>query len=127
MSQPLSSGLRSPSSSPSGARGWLLLALLSILLSLVTGLVLVWLSIERADAAFRIGQLQAELDRRVALKAKLEVERDKLLAPVELGRKAAALGMREARPGQIRRLTLPPVNSADNTNDNANKNVKEKR
>lgn len=82
---------------------------LSIMLSLATGLVLIWISIERADSAFRIGQMQAELDKRVVLKAKLEVERDKLLAPYELGRKAAALGMREAKPGQIRRLTLPPV------------------
>lgn len=101
---------------PSGnSRGWLLLMVLSILLSIITGLVLVWTSIERADAAFRISQLQAEVDRRIALKAKLEVERDKLLAPYELGRKAVALGMREAKPGQIRRLTLPPAEKPKET------------
>lgn len=104
------SGLNRVQPSTSGgnsSRGWFLFLVLSILLSLVTGLVLVWLSIERADSAFRIGQLQAEVERRIALKAKLEVERDKLLAPYELRRKAEALLMHEAKAGQIRKLSLP--------------------
>lgn len=122
MGQPLSSslsgksGLNRPPQNPSGggsSRGWFLFLVLSILLSLVTGLVLVWLSIERADSAFRIGQLQTEVERRIALKAKLEVERDKLLAPYELRRKAEALQMHEAKAGQIRKLTLPKSTSKE--------------
>lgn len=109
MALPLSSGFNRQSGSGSGSRGWLLFLVLSILTSLVSGLVLVWLSIERADSAFRIGQMQTEVERRIALKAKLEVERDKLLAPYELRRKAEALNMREARAGQIRKLDLPPA------------------
>lgn len=92
--------------------GWLLSLLLLLLLSLMTGLMLVWLSIERTDMAYSIRQLRSEVERRAVLQTKLEVERDRLLAPSVLGRKAAAFGMREARPGQIRRLT-PTVVSKD--------------
>ena len=84
--------------------GWLLALVLSILTSLVLGLTLVWLSIESTDMTYSIGRLQAGVSERQALRAKLEVERDRLLAPYELGRAALTLGMREAAPGQIRRL-----------------------
>lgn len=87
--------------------GWLLALIISLLFSLVIGLFLVWLSIERTDTAYSIRQLRGEVERRISLKNKLEVERDKLLAPYELGRKAAAFGMHEARPGQIRKLKIP--------------------
>ena len=84
--------------------GWLLALILSILTSLVLGLTLVWLSIESTDMTYAIGQLQASVSERNALKAKLEVERDRLLSPYELGRAALTLGMREATSGQIRYL-----------------------
>ena len=84
--------------------GWLLALIFSVLTSLVLGLILVWLSIESTDMTYAIGQLQASVSDRNALKAKLEVERDRLLAPYELGRAALTLGMREATPGQIRHL-----------------------
>jgi hypothetical protein len=84
--------------------GWLLTLVISLLLSLVLGLALVWMSIESTDRAYTIGQLNGKLAERKALKAKLEVERDRLLSPYELGRASIALGMREALPGQIRRL-----------------------
>jgi len=84
--------------------GWLLALILSILLSLVLGLTLVWLSIESTDMTYAIGQLQASVSDRNALKDKLEVERDRLLSPYVLGRAALTLGMREAVPGQIRHL-----------------------
>ena len=87
--------------------GWFLALILSLLVSLLIGLFLVWLSIERTDTAYSIRQLRGEVEKRAALKDKLEVERDKLLAPYELGRKAAEFGMREARPGQIRKLEIP--------------------
>lgn len=92
--------------------GWMLTFVLSLLLSLVTGLGLVWLSIERTDMAYSIRQLRGEVERRAVLQTKLEVERDRLLAPSVLGRKAAEFGMREARPGQIRRLA-PSVTTKD--------------
>ncbi|MEG2004515.1 MAG: hypothetical protein RR014_00625 [Bilophila sp.] len=80
---------------------------LSLLLSLLTGLALVWLSIERTDKAYTIRQLRGDVEQRAVLKTKLEVERDRLLAPSVLSHKAAQLGMTEARPGQIRRTTDP--------------------
>ena len=80
--------------------GWLLAFIISLLLSLLMGLALVWLSIERTDKAYSIRQ-------RAVLKTKLEVERDRLLAPHVLRRKAIQLGMSEAKPGQIRRMPDP--------------------
>ncbi len=93
--------------SRTSSSGWLLALVLSLLFSLVIGLSLVWLSIERTDTAYSIRQIRSETERKIALRNKLEVERDKLLAPYELGRKAAAFGMKEARPGQIRKLARP--------------------
>ena len=84
--------------------GWLLAFIISLLLSLLMGLALVWLSIERTDKAYSIRQLRNEVEQRAVLKTKLEVERDRLLAPHVLRRKAIQLGMSEAKPGQIRRI-----------------------
>ena len=81
--------------------------ILSLLLSLLMGLALVWLSIERTDKAYSIRQLRNEVEQRAVLKTKLEVERDRLLAPHVLRRKAIQLGMSEAKPGQIRRMPDP--------------------
>lgn len=86
---------------------WLLFLVISLLVSLVTGLVLIWLSIERTDMAFTIKQMHGQLEERIALRAKLEVERDRLLAPYILRPKAVKLGMHEAQPGQIRKLIDP--------------------
>ena len=68
--------------------GWLLAFIISLLLSLLKGLALVWLSIERTDKAYSIRQLRNEVEQRAVLKTKLEVERDRLLAPHVLRRKA---------------------------------------
>lgn len=93
--------------SQASSAGWLLMLVLSLLLSLIMGLTLVWVSIERTDMAFSIRQLRADVEKRAVLKTKLEVERDKLLAPYVLGQKAARFGMREAKPGQIRKMEIP--------------------
>ena len=93
--------------SQASSGGWLLVLVLSLLFSLVTGLALVWLSIERTDMAFTIRQLRGQLEERVILKAKLEIERDHLLSPQILGRKAEELGMHEAKPGQVRKMPAP--------------------
>ncbi len=87
--------------------GWLLALVLSLLLSLLSGLALVWLSIERTDKAYSIRQLQSSVEERRVLKSKLEIERDRLLAPQILREKAARLQMNEAKAGQIRRMTDP--------------------
>ena len=87
--------------------GWLLAFIISLLLSLLMGLALVWLSIERTDKAYSIRQLRNEVEQRAVLKTKLEVERDRLLAPHVLRRKAIQLGMSEAKPGQILRMPDP--------------------
>ena len=87
--------------------GWLLAFIISLLLSLLMGLALVWLSIERTDKAYSIRQLRNEVEQRAVLKTKLEVERDRLLAPHVLRRKAIQLGMSESKPGQIRRMPDP--------------------
>jgi len=73
---------------------------------MVMGLVLVWSSIERTDITYFISIAQNELKERLALKAKLEVERERLLSPYELRRRAAASGMGEPKPGQIRRMEM---------------------
>ncbi len=87
-----------------GSGGWLLTIVISVLMSLVMGLSLVWINIDRMNVTYRLRALEADRESRVNLKAKLEVERDRLLSPYELGRKAAAYGMKDARPGQIRRI-----------------------
>lgn len=99
--------------SQASSGGWLLVLVLSLLFSLVMGLALVWLSIERTDMAFTIRQLRGQLEERIVLKAKLEIERDRLLSPAILGRKAEELGMHEAKAGQIRKMPAPGGSPAE--------------
>ena len=87
-----------------GSTGWLVCIVLGVLSSLVMGLIMVWSNIERMDVNYFINQLQASVRERQEHKAKLETERDFLLSPNELGRRAAALGMRQPSPGQVRRI-----------------------
>ncbi len=68
------------------------------------GLTLVWLNIERTKLAYRMRTLQHEVDERIDLNAKLSVEREHLLSPRELGKKAELMGLGPAKTGQIRRL-----------------------
>ena len=71
---------------------------LGLLACMVMGLVLVWSNIERMDTTYFINIAQNELRERRALRAKLEVERERLLSPYELRRRAEEFGMREPRP-----------------------------
>jgi cell division protein FtsL len=87
-----------------GSSGWLVFIVMGTLASLVMGLVMVWINIERMDINYFINQLQASIRERQEHKAKLETEREFLLSPHELGRKSAALGMRQPSPGQVRRM-----------------------
>ncbi|MBQ4567251.1 MAG: hypothetical protein IJA79_03880 [Desulfovibrio sp.] len=91
---------------PRQGRGWLLVLALGLLSCMVMGLVLVWSGIERTDTTYFINIAQNELRERQALTAKLEVERERLLSPYELRRRAEEAGMREPKPGQIRRMQV---------------------
>ncbi len=89
-----------------GGRGWLLVLALGLMACMVMGLVLVWSNIERMDTTYFINIAQNELRERRDLRAKLQVERERLLSPYELRRRAEELGMREPRPGQVRRMEI---------------------
>jgi hypothetical protein len=75
---------------------------------MVLGLALIWLSIDRNDTAYAIHKAQEELRSVRAHVGKLEVERDTLLSPYVLGKRAEQLGMGMADPGQVRRLERNP-------------------
>ena len=87
-------------------RSWLLVLGLELVSLLLMWLALVWSGIEKADITYSINLAQNKVKERMALHAKLEVERDRLLTPHELRRKAAALNMQEPAPGQVRRMQL---------------------
>ena len=87
-----------------GSTGWLVCIVLGVLSCLMMGLVMVWSNIERVDINYFINQLQVSVRERQEHKAKLETEREFLLSPNELGRRAATLGMRQPGPGQVRRI-----------------------
>ncbi len=98
--------IRNKPQKPKPARGWLLLLVLEALAIPVMGLVLVWSGIERTDTTYFINIAQNEARERQTLHAKLEVERDRLLSPYELRRRAEEFGMKEPKAGQIRRMEL---------------------
>ncbi len=89
-----------------GSSGWLVFIVLGVLSGLLMGLVMVWSNIERMDITYLIKQLQASMKERQEHKAKLLTEREFLLSPGELGRRAAALGMTRPNPGQVRRMDV---------------------
>ena len=77
---------------------------LGLLACMTMCLILVWSNIERIDTTYFINIAQNKLQERKALRAKLEVERERLLSPYELRRKAEEIGMKEPKPGQVRRM-----------------------
>jgi hypothetical protein len=87
-----------------GSGSWFLMLIVSILFSLMMGIALTWMSIDRNDTAYHIQKIQRQSESARAHIAKLEVERDSLLSPYILGKTAERLGMSMADPGQIRRL-----------------------
>jgi cell division protein FtsL len=85
---------------------WALTFGFSLLTLLALGLGLTWVNIERVDMAYELKRLQTEIDAQEALISKLEVERNTLLTPERLRVLATQYGLTQARPGQIRRLSL---------------------
>ncbi len=70
------------------------------------GLILVWTGIERTDLTYFINIAQNDVREREALRAKLSVERERLVSPYELRIMAQKFGMREPAAGQVRRMEL---------------------
>ena len=87
-------------------RGSLGTALLicNLLASLILGLGLVWFGNDYTDTGYTLRTQQRTIEAMVAHIDKLEVEREFLLSPAELERRAAELGLGQARAGQIRRI-----------------------
>jgi hypothetical protein len=59
---------------------------------------------ERTSLAYELRAVQQRFAEASMYSAKLKIERDRLLSPYYLERKARELGMTGAKPGQIRRL-----------------------
>lgn len=91
-----------------GGRTWLLFLSLGVLAGVIMSLLIVWVNIERMDMTYFINIQRSELRDKQALRAKLEVERERLLSPYELRQRAERFGMTEPKPGQIRRMQISP-------------------
>lgn len=98
--------LRDKAPKPRSRRGWLILFILELLALPVMGLVIVWSGIERTDTTYFINIARNEARERQNLRAKLEVEKERLLSPYELRKKADEFGMHEPKAGQVRRMEL---------------------
>ncbi len=83
---------------------WLLGVIISLLITGVLAPMAVWISIEKNELLYQSRQLQAELEKKAELSAKLEVEHGRMLSPYELKKKAEEIGMGQANSGQVRRL-----------------------
>lgn len=91
---------------PKARRSWLIILLIELFCLPILGLVLVWGGIERTDTTYFINIAQNEVRERQAWHAKLEVEKERLLSPYELRKKAENFGLHEPLQGQIRRMEL---------------------
>ena len=100
----INSGFSYPLGQSMHASVWLFALIISLLLSFSAGLFLIWMSIDRTDLAYTIHRIQKNLANDQGHIVKLEVERDSLLSPYELDKKAQELGLKIADPGQVRRL-----------------------
>jgi hypothetical protein len=76
--------------------------MLSLLANFGLALSLVWANTQRTGLGYELRRQQQAINELADLNSKLEIERDHLLSPYTLDRKAAELGLRGARPGQKR-------------------------
>jgi cell division protein FtsL len=72
--------------------------------TIILGLALVWVNIERVDLAYELKTLERELQEKQDQNSKLQVERHYLLAPATLRARAENAGLRPPRRDQIRIL-----------------------
>lgn len=96
-------GLGEAESEGSG-QGMVMALVFSISVLAAIALLLVWLNIERTKLAYSARNLQRQVEAAEELNGKLIIERESLLRHGRLGDKAEELGLRPAKPGQIRRM-----------------------
>lgn len=72
--------------------------------TIVLGLALVWINIERVDLAYELKKLEHELQASRDQNSKLQVERQYLLSPAALREKADKAGLQKPRRDQIRMM-----------------------
>lgn len=84
-------------------RGYLGVGVMFVM-TIVLGLGLVWVNIERVDLAYQLKTLEQELQEKQDQHSKLQVERHYLLAPATLRDRAEKAGLRPPRRDQIRTL-----------------------
>ncbi len=75
---------------------------LMFVVTIILGLGLVWVNIERVDLAYELKTLERELQEKQEQNSKLQVERHYLLAPATLRDRAEKSGLRPPRRDQIR-------------------------
>lgn len=83
--------------------GYLGVSLLFVV-TIVLGLCLVWINIERVDLAYDLKRLERDLQQSREQNSKLQVERQYLLAPATLRERAERMGLRPPNREQIRML-----------------------
>jgi cell division protein FtsL len=77
---------------------------LMFVVTIILGLGLVWVNIERVDLAYELKTLERELQEKQEQNSKLQVERHYLLAPATLRDRAEKSGLRPPRRDQIRTM-----------------------
>lgn len=87
-------------------RRWMLLISGLGAVTLVLGMSLVWLNIERVDLAYELKRLKSQARELDDHAAKLRVERDNLMAPYRLEKLADQYGLHVPKAGQVRRAGL---------------------
>jgi cell division protein FtsL len=86
-----------------GGKGYLGIGVM-FLVTIILGLALVWVNIERVDLAYELKTLERELQEKQDQNSKLQVERHYLLAPATLRAQAEMAGLRPPARDQIRIL-----------------------
>jgi cell division protein FtsL len=88
-----------------GSSFWVWSSICLFVLSLLLGMALVWVNIERVDISYELTSLNQDLEGKEQLRDKLEVERNNLLSSYRLTTKAKEFGLQPPKPGQVRRLS----------------------
>lgn len=87
-------------------KGWTLLLSAACMATLLLGLAVVWVSIERTNLVYGLRKMEHKMTELESHTSKLLVERDNLVSPYRLRQLAAEYGLAPAATGQIRRLEV---------------------
>ncbi len=104
----LSEHLKGQAAAAFSGKGIILGLVLSLSASAALGLFLVWLNTEGTRLAYKVRDYQRAVESSFEINAKLKVEHSFRMSPQELAKKAADLGLRAPRPGEIRRMSGSP-------------------